>query len=65
MSADVIIYAEPNSGKPELVDNQAVYKVSSEDFAASIEKIYIWAVFILLAAAAGAVRWISRQLLKS
>ncbi len=40
LSADVIIYAEPNAGKPDLVDNQAVYKVSPEDFAAAIEKIY-------------------------
>ena len=40
MSADMVIYAEPNAGKPELVDNRAVYKVSPEDFAAAIEKIY-------------------------
>jgi 5-methyltetrahydrofolate--homocysteine methyltransferase len=40
MSANVIIFTEPNAGKPELVDNQAVYKVSPEDFAAAIEKIY-------------------------
>ena len=47
MSADVIIYAEPNAGKPELVDNQAVYKVSPDDFAAAIEKIYTAGVNIV------------------
>lgn len=47
LSADVIIYAEPNAGKPELVDNQAVYKVSPEDFAAAIEKIYTAGVNIV------------------
>ena len=47
MSADVIIYAEPNAGKPELVDNQAVYRVSPEDFAAAIEKIYTAGVNVL------------------
>ncbi len=40
LSADVIVYAEPNAGKPELVEDHAVYKVSPEDFAAAVEKIY-------------------------
>ncbi len=35
----VTIYAEPNAGKPELVDGKAVYKVSPEDFALAAEKI--------------------------
>ncbi len=47
LSADVIIYAEPNSGKPELINNRAVYKVSPEDFAAAIEKIYTAGVNII------------------
>ena len=47
MSANVIIYAEPNAGKPELVDNRAVYKVSPVDFATAIEKIYKFGVNIL------------------
>jgi 5-methyltetrahydrofolate--homocysteine methyltransferase len=47
MSSDVIIYAEPNAGKPELVDNQAVYKVSPGDFAEAIEKIYTAGVNIV------------------
>ncbi len=46
-SADVIISAEPNAGKPELIDNQAVYKVSPEDFAAAIEKIYTAGVNVI------------------
>jgi len=40
MSSDVIIHAEPNAGKPELIDNRAVYKVTPEDFAEVIGKIY-------------------------
>ena len=36
----VTILAEPNAGKPELVDGKAVYKVSPEDFAAAAEKIH-------------------------
>ena len=39
LSADVIIYAEPNAGRPELVEEKAVYKVSPEDFAEIVEKI--------------------------
>jgi len=38
-SANVLIYAEPNAGKPQLVDGRAVYKVTPEDFATAIEKI--------------------------
>ncbi|MBA7587700.1 Methionine synthase [subsurface metagenome] len=34
------IFAEPNAGKPQLLDGRAVYKVSPEDFAAAIEKIH-------------------------
>jgi len=40
LSADVIVYAEPNAGKPELVEDQAVYKVSPEDFAVAAKKIH-------------------------
>lgn len=35
-----LILAEPNAGKPELVDGSAVYRVSPEDFAAAAEKIH-------------------------
>ena len=34
------IFAEPNAGKPQLVDGKAVYKVTPEDFAAAMEKIH-------------------------
>ena len=41
------IFAEPNAGKPELVDGRAVYKVSPEDFAAAAEKIHSLGVNII------------------
>jgi 5-methyltetrahydrofolate--homocysteine methyltransferase len=37
--ADVVILAEPNAGKPELIEEQAVYSVSPEYFAAAAEEI--------------------------
>ncbi|MHC4645229.1 MAG: homocysteine S-methyltransferase family protein [Planctomycetota bacterium] len=36
---DVLILAEPNAGRPELVDGKAVYNVSREDFAAAVARI--------------------------
>jgi 5-methyltetrahydrofolate--homocysteine methyltransferase len=39
LSDYVAILAEPNAGKPELIDDKAVYTVSPEDFAATAEKI--------------------------
>ena len=47
LSTDVIIYAEPNAGRPELVEDQAVYKVSPDDFAEVVEKIYAAGVNIV------------------
>jgi 5-methyltetrahydrofolate--homocysteine methyltransferase len=43
----VVIFAEPNAGKPELVDGRTVYKVSPEDFAAAAEKIHSAGVNII------------------
>ena len=43
----VTILAEPNAGKPELVDGKAVYRVSPEEFAAAIERIYSAGVSII------------------
>jgi methionine synthase I (cobalamin-dependent) len=43
----VTILAEPNAGRPALVEGRAVYKVSSEDFAAMAEKIYSAGVTII------------------
>jgi len=44
---NVLIYAEPNAGKPELLDGKAVYKVTPEDFAAAIERIHSLGVNII------------------
>jgi methionine synthase I (cobalamin-dependent) len=41
------ILAEPNAGKPQLVDGRAVYKVTPEDFAAAAEKIHSAGVNII------------------
>lgn len=47
LSDDVAVCAEPNAGKPELVDGRAVYRVSPEDFAAAAEKIHSAGVSII------------------
>jgi len=47
LSDDVAISAEPNAGKPELIDDKAVYKVSPENFAAEAKKIYSAGVRII------------------
>ncbi len=36
----IVLLAEPNAGKPELVDDKAVYNLSPEDFAAACEQIH-------------------------
>jgi 5-methyltetrahydrofolate--homocysteine methyltransferase len=35
----VPVFAEPNAGKPELVDDQAVYRVTPDEFASATEQI--------------------------
>lgn len=47
LSQDVLIFAEPNAGRPELVGDKAVYKISPEDFAAAAEKIHSACVTII------------------
>jgi len=47
LSDDVLIFAQPNAGKPELVDGKAVYKVTPENFAIAAGKIYSIGVNIL------------------
>jgi 5-methyltetrahydrofolate--homocysteine methyltransferase len=47
LGRDTLIFAEPNAGKPELVDGNAVYKVSPEDFAAAAQKIHSAGVTII------------------
>jgi 5-methyltetrahydrofolate--homocysteine methyltransferase len=44
---DILILAEPNAGRPELVEDKAVYNVSPEDFAAAAEKILSAGVTII------------------
>ncbi len=43
----VTIFAEPNAGKPQLLDGRAVYKVAPEDFATTAEKIHLAGVNII------------------
>jgi len=40
LSNDVAVCAEPNAGKPELVEDKTVYRVSADDFATAAKKIY-------------------------
>jgi 5-methyltetrahydrofolate--homocysteine methyltransferase len=47
LGVEVAILAEPNAGRPELVDDRPVYKVSPEEFAATAEKIYSAGVNII------------------
>jgi len=44
---DVLIFAEPNAGKPELVDGQATYKVTPDEYAAAVKEIHALGVHIL------------------
>jgi 5-methyltetrahydrofolate--homocysteine methyltransferase len=43
----VTIYAQPNAGKPQLIDGRAVYKVTPEDFATAAEKIHSLGINII------------------
>lgn len=47
LSDDILIFAQPNAGKPELVDGKAVYKVTPEDYAAAAENIYTIGINII------------------
>jgi 5-methyltetrahydrofolate--homocysteine methyltransferase len=47
LSKKVSVFAEPNAGKPQLVDGRAVYKVTPEDFAVAAEKIHSLGVNII------------------
>jgi len=46
-SNEVLVLAEPNAGRPELVEGKAVYRVSPDDFAAAAKKIYAAGVHII------------------
>ena len=43
----VVVFAEPNAGKPELVDGEAVYRVTPEEFAAAEKKMVAAGVHVL------------------
>ena len=47
LGEDVLICAEPNAGKPELVDGKAAYKVTPEEFAAAVVEIHSAGVNII------------------
>jgi len=44
---DAIVFAEPNAGKPELVDGEAVYRVTPEEFADAVKRIRAAGVHVL------------------
>jgi methionine synthase I (cobalamin-dependent) len=45
--ADAPVFAEPNAGKPELMDGQAVYRVTPDEFAGTCRKILDAGIHIL------------------
>jgi len=47
LSNSVLICAEPNAGKPELIDGKAVYKVTPDEFAAAAQKIHVAGVNVI------------------
>lgn len=46
-NAKIQVFAEPNAGKPELVDGEAVYRVTPEEFAAACTRIRDAGIHIL------------------
>ena len=36
---EVSVFAEPNAGKPEVIDGKAVYRVTPDEFAAAAEQM--------------------------
>jgi len=46
-SDEVLVFAEPNAGKPELVEGKAVYRVSPEEFAAAAKRIHAASITII------------------
>ena len=43
----VMVFAEPNAGKPELLDGKTVYKVTPEEFADAAQRIYAAGITII------------------
>jgi len=46
-SEEVLVFAEPNAGKPELIDGKAVYRVSPQEFAAAAKRIHAAGINII------------------
>lgn len=44
---NLLVFAEPNAGRPELVNGQAIYRVTPEEFAAACRKILKAGIHIL------------------
>jgi len=44
---DVIVFAEPNAGTPELLDDEAVYRVTPEEFAEAQKQMFAAGVHVL------------------
>ena len=44
---DVVVFAEPNAGKPELTDGEAVYKVTPDEFAAAAKQIHSGGIHVI------------------
>lgn len=47
LSSEAVVCAEPNAGKPELIDGKAVYRISPDKFAEMTEKLYEGGVNII------------------
>ena len=47
LNKETAILAEPNAGKPELIEDKVVYNVSAEEFAEAAEKIHLAGVNII------------------
>jgi 5-methyltetrahydrofolate--homocysteine methyltransferase len=47
LGKDILVFAEPNAGLPEVIDGKAMYKVTPADFAEASKKIYDAGVTII------------------
>ena len=47
LNKNILVFAEPNAGRPELIDGKAVYKVTPDEFASTAQKIYEAGVTII------------------
>lgn len=47
VSKDVLVLAEPNAGRPDVIDGKTVYKVTPDEFADAAQKIYNAGVTII------------------